>query len=176
MRCFGSVTPNPIGLGADDGLGGCYSFGEVGACPVGCCYDEVEAPFGVGSEYVVRLGSESSLDSGDVTGSSSRRGSYGSINNSDAVNNIIHVAGAGCNISTVALRSACAGAGVAFVGVDVVAVGCGAGDSDVVGFAVSLPVEGDEVAWLYVPLADEDSALSSFGFTSGDVGAEPVDA
>lgn len=45
-----------------------------------------------------------------------------------------------------------------------------------VGLAVSLPVEGDEVAWLDVPLADEDSALACLGFSSGYVGAEPVDA
>lgn len=45
-----------------------------------------------------------------------------------------------------------------------------------VGFAVSLPVEGDEVSWLDVPFTDENAALACLVFASRDVGAEPVDA
>lgn len=175
MGGFGRLSPDAVRLSADDGLGGCYTFGEVCACPGGCCYDEVEAPFCVGAEDVVRLGSEGPLDSGDVAGACGG-GPYGCVDDADAVDNVIHVAGAGSDVSAVALRASGAGAGVALVGVDAAAVRGAAGDSDVVGFAVSLPVEGDEVAWLDVPLADEDAALARLVLSAWDVGAEPVDA
>ena len=169
------LTPDAVRLSADDGLCGCDAFGEVRACPAGCCYDEVEAPLRVGAEDVVGLGSEGSLDSGDVAGACGG-GSYSRVDDADAVDDVIHVAGTGSDVSTVALRSSGAGAGVALVGVDAAAVRGAAGDSDVVGLAVSLPVEGDEVTWLDVPLADEDAALACLVLSAWDVGAEPVDA
>lgn len=175
MGCLGRLTPDAVRLSADDGLCGCYAFWEVCACPAGCCYDEVEASFCVGAEDVVGFGSEGSLDSGDVAGACGG-GSYSGVDDADAVDDVIHVAGAGGDVSAVALGSSGAGAGVALVGVDAAAVRGGAGDSDVVGLSVSLPVEGDEVAWLDVPFADEDAALACFVFSAWDVGAEPVDA
>lgn len=175
MGGFGRLTPDAVRLSADDGLCGCNAFWEVRACPAGCCYDEVEASLCVGAEDVVGLGSEGSLDSGDVAGACGG-GPYGRVDDADAVDDVVHVAGAGSDVSTVALGSSGAGAGVSLVGVDVAAVRGAAGDSDVVGLAVSLPVEGDEVAWLDVPLADEDAALACLVLSAWDVGAEPVDA
>lgn len=169
------LTPDAVRFSANDGLCGCDAFGEVCACPAGCCNDEVEAPLRVGAEDVVGLGSEGSLDSGDVAGACGG-GSHSRVDDADAVDDVIHVAGTGSDVSTVALRSSGAGAGVALVGVDTAAVRGAAGDSDVVGLAVSLPVEGYEVTWLDVPLADEDAALACFVLSSWDVGAEPVDA
>lgn len=88
------------------------------ACPGGGCYDEVESSFSVGSEDVVGLGVEGSLDAGDVAGAGFGW-PYSSIDDADAVDDVFHVAGAGCDVPTVALGAACAGGGVALVGVDV---------------------------------------------------------
>ena len=102
MGGFGRLTPDAVRLSADDGLCGCDTFGEVRACPDGCCYDEVEAPLRVGAEDVVGLGSEGSLDSGDVAGACGG-GPYSRVDDADAVDDVIHVAGAGGDVSTVAL-------------------------------------------------------------------------
>ena len=53
MCSLGSLAPDAVGLGADDGLSGGDAFGEVRARPGGCRYDEVEASFRVGSEDIV---------------------------------------------------------------------------------------------------------------------------
>lgn len=103
MCGLGRLAPDVVGLGADDGLGGCNSCREVRACPGGCCYDEVEASLSVGSEDVVGFGSEGSLDSGDVTRSCGGGGSYDTVNDADAVDDVIHVACSCCDVSTVAL-------------------------------------------------------------------------
>ena len=88
------------------------------ASPVGGCYDEVEASLGVGAEHVIGLGSEGTLDACNVAGACAG-GADGSVNDSDAVDDVLHVAGAGCDVATIALGAAGTGGGVALVGVDV---------------------------------------------------------
>ena len=166
-------TPDSVGFGADDALCAGDAEGELASGPVAGHDDEVHAQLSIGAEDVVGVGSNGSLDGGDVGGGVSS--TDGVSDDADAVVDVFEVSSACCYDAAVGLAAAGSPGGVAFDGVDGGALYAAGGDADVVGYSVSVPIKGYEVAGLDVPFVEEDASSAGLGFAAGDVGADPVD-
>lgn len=173
MGGFAGVAPNSVRIGSDDGLSVGDAPGEFSSAPVAGLDYCAHSFLGVDAEDVVLYGAEDSLDVSDIAAT----GNGGVVvDYANAVAGLVNVALAACDYTTVVLGAASAPRGVSINGIE---YACGVGrlvnDSDVLGDALSVEVEGHEVAGADVPLVDEDSTSSCLGFAAGYVGADPVD-
>ncbi|ETS96697.1 hypothetical protein HMPREF1505_1735 [Prevotella sp. ICM33] len=172
MRLVRGIAPDPVSLGTDHGLHVLDPEGELPPAPGAGGYDGIDTLRCIGTDDIVSGRADRSLQRRDI-GVARCRGRVAVVRADDRAHRG-PVSGPTPHAAAVRLRARSAGAGVEFNRLYPSAV-IGLNDSDVVGDAVVVPVEANQVSGRCLGHGGDESAFARGCVDPvGDIGEVPA--